>query len=209
MTLYFHFLNEQYGLEDIRERRLKISRLDELNDPFELLVADLSDKEKRKALTATKAELSRNRGLLCFSGNWQTPALWGHYADKHKGLCLGFDMPTQPKQVSYVNSRLPWPATIDESFMQSLLFTKFIHWGYEDEYRSYVSLEDEDSGFYYANFSESLNLKQVIIGAESNITRTQIDTALGDLKNKVEVFKARAAFKSFRIVRNKDDSLWN
>jgi len=36
MRLY-HFLNAEYGLLDIRHRRLKIARINELNDPFEFL----------------------------------------------------------------------------------------------------------------------------------------------------------------------------
>lgn len=206
---FFHFLNAEYGLEDIRKRQLKISRLDDLNDPFEFLGADLSDKVNRIALHNTKTELSKTRGLLCFSRNWRTPALWGHYADKHKGLCLGFKMPKNPpKQVAYVNSRPSWPSEIDEQFVQNLLFTKFVHWSYEDEYRAYAILEDEENGLFYAKFSASLVLKQVIIGAESTITRDQISEALGNMQSKVEVFKARAAFKSFQMVRNKDESLW-
>jgi hypothetical protein len=36
MRLY-HFLNAEYGLLNIRHRRLKIARINELNDPFEFL----------------------------------------------------------------------------------------------------------------------------------------------------------------------------
>jgi hypothetical protein len=135
--------------------------------------------------------------------------LWSHYANNHRGLCLGFDIPDHlPRQVSYVNSRFNWPAVIDESFMVQLLFTKFSHWSYEDEYRVYTSLEDCESGLYYADFSETLTLKQVIVGASSTVTRAQLAGAMGDFFTEVEVFKARAAFKSFRVVRNKNARLW-
>jgi hypothetical protein len=36
MRLY-HFIRERFGLEAIRDSRLKISRINELNDPFEFL----------------------------------------------------------------------------------------------------------------------------------------------------------------------------
>ena len=33
--LVYHFINKEYGIEDLRKRRLKIATLNELNDPFE------------------------------------------------------------------------------------------------------------------------------------------------------------------------------
>ena len=208
MRLY-HFLNEEFGLKALRDRRLKIARIMELNDPFEFLGVDLSNCELRRGVEAAKAELSATNGLLCFSKNWKNPVLWGHYADKHRGICLGFDIPnTFPQKIDYIETRFPWPASIDQTFMKKLLFTKFAHWSYEDEYRVYISLEDEVNGLYFSDFSKNLNLKQVIVGGQATLTRAQIDTALGDLKGEVEIFKSRPAFTSFNVVRNKNNSLW-
>jgi hypothetical protein len=205
----FHFVNHEFGLKDIRERRLKIARIMELNDPFEFLGVELSDKIRRDALRRTKSELAKRFGLLCFTKNWHNPVLWGHYANKHRGLCLGFDLPEQLlERVRYVKSRLPWPDSLDEDFMKQLLLTKFDHWSYEDEYRVYVNLEKSENDLYYANFSKELTLSQVIIGSESSISRSQLADALGDLASSVEVFKARSAFKTFKVVRNMDNSLW-
>jgi len=205
----FHFLSAVYGLKDIRERRLKIARIDALNDPFEFLGAEVSNKQLRAALNKAKVSLSEKHGLLCFSKNWQDPVQWAHYADNHRGLCLAFEMPDHlPRQVSYVNSRFKWGNPIDEGFMQQLLFTKFAHWSYEDEYRVYTDLSEAEDGLYYANFSDSFKLCGVIVGAKSSITRTQLCEALGDLQESVESFKARPAFRSFCIVRNKNARLW-
>lgn len=205
----YHFLNEQYGLKDLEERRLKIARIMELNDPFEFLGVDLTNRDLRKVLKETKSELSKSNGLLCFSRDWTNPLLWGHYADKHKGVCLGFEVPDDHlAEVEYVSERLPMPAEIDEPFMKKLLLTKFDHWRYEEEYRAYVSITDEIDGYYYANFSDSLKLKQVIVGDQSRITRAQISEALGELAMGVEAFKARAAFKSFEVVQQNNPALW-
>jgi hypothetical protein len=92
--------------------------------------------------------------------------------------------------------------------MTQLLFTKFSHWSYEDEYRFFVALTDCENGFYFAPFSKSLELKQVIVGPESDVTRAKLTEALGTLSQQVETFKARASFKSFRVVRNKNERLW-
>jgi hypothetical protein len=187
-----------------------VARIDELNDPFEFLGVELSDPDFRKALTATKRDLSKGNGLLCFSKSWRHPMLWGHYADKHRGICLGFDTNGEKLgQVSYVNSRFPKPDNPrTEAFVKKLLFSKFAHWSYEDEYRFYVSLNEQENGLYFVPFSDELTLKQVIVGSESGVTRTELASALKELAASVEQFKARPAFKSFRIARQKDERLW-
>jgi len=170
--LVYHFINAHYGLAALHKRRLKISRLMELNNPFEFLGVNLSDHEFRKALTKTKADMSKTKGILCFSESWRNPVLWSHYADRHKGLCLEFEIPiTELGKVEYRDSRLPLPKKIDETFMQRLLYTKFKHWEYEQEYRIYIQLEEEIEGIYYSDFSDKLKLKRVIIGEQCNVTR--------------------------------------
>ena len=205
----YQFIDPDGGLVVLRTRRLRISRLDKLNDPFEFLGADLSNRKHRKALRATKATLAKSKGLICFSKSWHNPVLWGHYARKHQGICLGFDVPMKHlRQVSYVTSRFPWPDALSLSFMEQVLFSKFVHWSYEDEYRAWAALNEAEDGHYYCKFSPELELKQVLVGAESRTTRAEVANALGDIAGKVETFKVRAAFRSFRVVRNKNEALW-
>ena len=205
----YHFLKADHGLHDLRHRRLRISRIIELNDPFEFLGIDLSDRTFRQALEETKRQLSDTNGLLCFSKTWRNPVLWGHYADRHRGLCLGFDVPKAfLEKVKYVKLRLPFPNTIDEAFMKHLLFTKFLYWQYEQEYRAFVNLEKETNGSYFMNFSATLRIRAVIVGAQSKVTRADVAGALDGAEAKVDVFKARAGFRSFEVVRNRNESMW-
>ena len=74
--LAYHFLNDHCGLENLRHRRLKISEIAQLNDPFEFLGVDLTDIDFRKALKKTKAAISETKGILCFSKDWKIPLLW-------------------------------------------------------------------------------------------------------------------------------------
>src|SRR5882724_8377120 len=91
----FHFVNEEHGLEDVRKRRLKVATLKDLNDPFELFGVRLADEALRRAFRIMKDELGAKHGLLCFSRSWHNPVLWSHYAAKHTGVCLGFDVPDE------------------------------------------------------------------------------------------------------------------
>jgi hypothetical protein len=50
----YHFTSTEFGLSDIALKRLKISRIEDLNDPFELLAAELSQKNSRSALPCSK-----------------------------------------------------------------------------------------------------------------------------------------------------------
>jgi hypothetical protein len=49
--------------------------------------------------------------------------------------------------------------------------------------RAFVALEetDPDKNMYFKRFSSELNLVQVIVGAESTVTRDEISNVLGDL----------------------------
>jgi hypothetical protein len=71
---------------------LKLSRIYDLNDPFELTPFDLTDAGIREAFLKTRDEVGEERGLLCFSSGWSDPVIWAHYSDRHRGLCLGFEI---------------------------------------------------------------------------------------------------------------------
>lgn len=209
----YHFLNEEWGLQSIEKRRLKISRLIDLNDPFDFYAVDLSKKDLREALEKTIEEQSQFNGLLCFSRKWHSPLLWGHYADKHKGLCLGFDIPDEPSiSVTYIKERIEAVDIGDftEEDMQKWISSKYVDWKYEDEVRVTPKLNDvcPKTGFYFTDYSNELRLREVIVGCKSKITRTELGHVLGEEYKKITKFKARAAFKTFEIVKNKDPSLW-
>lgn len=214
----FHFVNEEFGLEDLGRRRLKVATLNELNDPFELFGVSLADDNLRRAFYAMKNELASNHGLLCFSRDWHNPVQWSHYAAKHTGLCLGFDIPDEHLGVvTYSRKRLIVeaesfrnPRELSVDTLRRFLFTKYSHWRYENEVRSFVTLEEKDpeKNLYFAEFSDKLRLAVVIVGAQSSITREALRNALGDLAPNVETFKARLAFKTFRVVRQRNAKLW-
>ncbi|WP_029557433.1 DUF2971 domain-containing protein [Xanthobacter sp. 91] len=215
MRLY-HFLNTEYGLLNIRNRRLKIARINELNDPFEFLGAATKHPAVRRRYQALKDGLNDHMGLVCFSANWNNPVQWGHYADRHRGLCLGFDVHAQAHKVSYVEERLlarpsalKSEGPVAQAHVTEILTTKFEHWSYENEYRLFPQLQHQDpSGHFFLDFNDQVVLREVIVGHHSTISRDDIAEALGPLAPKVASYKARLAFRSFNVVRQKNDRLW-
>lgn len=215
MRLY-HFLNAEYGLLNIHNRRLKIARINELNDPFEFLGVATRNPNMRRRYQRLKDGLNDHMGLVCFSANWNNPVQWSHYADRHRGVCLGFEVSAQAHKVTYVAERLlARPSTMKsegpkaEAHVTEILTTKFEHWSYENEYRLFPQLQERDpTGFYFLGFDNQVALREVIVGHRSPITRHDLDEVLGTLARKVHSYKARLAFRSFNVVRQKNDRLW-
>lgn len=206
----FHFLTAQYGLEDIQKRRLKIATLLDLNDPFEMLAFSTDDTRVSDALFGMKQKLSPKRGLLCFSQNYTNPVQWSHYAEKHRGLCLGFDVDDGAlMQVDYVNERLDANcllsgiAEADLAIVKKTISTKFKNWSYEQEWRIWVTLEetDEETRLYFKHFDDDLALKEVIIGAFCRKTYDEVSSALGDEMRDVKIYKANLASDTFMVHR--------
>src|ERR1700731_4449263 len=94
----YKFISAQYGLSALQNRRLKLSTIDDLNDPFDLCSIDTTNPVIEHALEAHIKHFRQSKGLLCFSRNWDNLLLWSHYAASHTGLCLGFDIPDAPGQ---------------------------------------------------------------------------------------------------------------
>ena len=72
-----HFLNKEFALKDIRERRLKIPRIAELNDPFEFLRVETSKRDYRALLMRAKAAIraGASRRSSSMPIRWDAPAL--------------------------------------------------------------------------------------------------------------------------------------
>lgn len=214
----YHFVDREFGLADIHQRRLKIATIEDLNDPFELRGMALTDPHKRWAMGEWRRDLSKQVGLLCFSTSWQNPVQWSHYAKKHTGLCLGFDIAKKFLiPVKYQAKLHPDLVTAalgksedGESAVLKLLSTKYAHWRYEREVRMFMDLAKElkEGDFYFHSFDAEMQLAEVIVGAQSTVTRAQLKQALGALATNVTTLKARLAFRSFNVVQQRQANLW-
>jgi hypothetical protein len=217
----YHFTKAHNGLEAIRRRQLKIARISELNDPFEFLQVASSNPRTRARYQYLKRALSEYMGLLCFSENWSNPVQWSHYAESHRGICLGFDVSpdAEMREVRYVKNRIgPNLRAMKKmgdaavAHMLQLLTLKFAHWSYEQEHRLFVRLEDKEerSDLYFFDFgsSDKLILREVIVGAQSQVSPEDVSQALGDQAPVVAAWKARLAFRTFEVVRQRNQDLW-
>jgi hypothetical protein len=217
MRLY-HFLPEKYAKEALRKKRLKVSIINQLNDPFEFHAGFSNPKPQiRKTFVNFKAVISKEFGILCFSKRWNNPLLWSHYTEKHTGCTLGFEIPDNKAiEVNYSENRplfswdkIPEDSRLTQNYFHKLIKTKFISWEHEEEFRLFYKLSklDLENGLYFQKFDDNLILKEVIAGCKSKMSDQEL---LGLLQgyNNITVIKSRMAFKSFRIVRDRK-RVWN
>lgn len=212
MRLY-HLTSAEYAISNIALCRLKIARFGDLNDPFELLAAELTDKDYRAAAKSWKQDFHKTKGLLCFSESWKNPVLWSHYADKHRGICLGFDVHDEyALEVNYTKERIKVRFENDDpeqglslGFVNKTLLTKYEHWIYEKERRMFLSLDEgtKENGLYFYSFSKMLELKEVIVGPNCETPINLIKEFIEKTNSTVRVIKARLGFKRFEVVVNK------
>lgn len=206
----YHLTSAEHAISSISLRRLKVARFSEVNDPFELLALNSRKQPIRQWAKSFKQEHNRTTGLLCFSANWRNPVLWSHYANKHQGVCLGFDLKRKAVHpVSYETERLRAELNEDgvpiSADLQNLLvLTKSSHYQYEEEYRVLVDLAPikKEQGKYFRAFSPDLQLAEIILGPRNHFSRSAIRKLKDATNPSAVVFKARPAFGSFDIVAN-------
>lgn len=209
----YHFTNLKYAIEDMQNQRLKIARINELNDPFELLAADLLDKKDRQAFAKFKNKMNDKFGIVCFSESWGSPLLWGHYADKHMGVVLGFDVADEKLNKVHYTTMRP-KVEFDQKtrkiingsqVLDDLIRTKFTEWQYENEHRMYAELDkaEQAARLSFVKFSEDLILREVILGMNCVKPIEEIRRIVNSNFSKVKVIKAGMALRKFKVIEDR------
>jgi hypothetical protein len=214
MRLY-HFLSQKHALEALRNKRIKVSIINKLNDPFEFLPRFLnSNRETLEGLFREwKDKTAKTQGIICFSKRWINPLLWSHYADKHNGIALGFDISENLLyKVKYRKERLlcrwdgiPQDKKLGESFMKKLIKTKFSSWEYEEEFRFGCTLSNciREGEIYFEKFDSNLILKEVITGCNNTLSDEKLLSLLGEFE-KIAVIRSKKHLRHYQIVKEKE-----
>ncbi|WP_210470118.1 DUF2971 domain-containing protein [Vibrio crassostreae] len=104
-------------------------------------------------------EIFKEMGVLSLSAKHDSPLMWSHYADEHKGICLEFDMVDAvalPKQIDYeggrsISSKLIFQYIVDgnkeasKEIKDKYFFAKSEEWSYESEWRLLARRYGENS----------------------------------------------------------------
>lgn len=211
MRLYY-YTSKQYGMKSLWEKRLKIGKYEDLNDPFELQAYQHIGLDQRKLIQDLVHVLSKDWGVICFSETWKSNLMWAHYADKHKGLCLGFDIEQtqQLTKIEYLRQRKALPKNYKQDFksiaselLATCLKVKSIEWDYEKEHRLRVPLQEISDDVYYQKFGSILLLKEVIVGERCTLSINDVKEAVGIPDSDVDIWAVQPANTLFSMVPDK------
>lgn len=193
--------------------------MSELNDPFELLGASIGEPAARKVFKYVQRRISDTFGLVCMSETWQSPVMWAHYGDKHKGICLGFEVEDRaPRQVTYESSRLerllgdsPRLGDVTSEVLNTVLTTKSDEWSYEREHRLIVSFNNAaqaPDGKYFLPFNnEVITLKEVLLGYRCEWNLAEAARAVGKVRCRVSLKRVRPSFQEFKMVQQRKEPI--
>jgi len=120
MMIYKYMPCDDERLNALKINQLWMSPPQRFNDPFDcdhLIGTDMSHDERLRVIAEvgscntdklsarpdiTKIIIQKDGadyfkkkllqiGICCFSSGWNSVAMWSHYADSHRGICLGYD----------------------------------------------------------------------------------------------------------------------
>lgn len=162
-------------------------------------------------------------GILSLSELWNNSAMWSHYAERHTGVCIGFDssapiFKTQIEhgvrpvgKVRYLRERVPVDYATCEDLPPDLFFRKSIDWQYECEWRSVARFpalkkfsfrkEGSVNGFpIYLLHIDQRHVREICLGAlaSKEIERLVLEFAVG---KSVRVFKANLSLTRYEMDR--------
>ena len=157
-------------------------------------------------------------GIVSLTSKKDDLLMWSHYADDHKGFCIGYDVKKLIDSIDY-NEKIIGPnptACIQEKINYSkvipefslfdrdyekvvnLLTTKSIDWKYEDEYRilkinscnKTIKLDDE-------------TIKEIILGCKmNNSVKQEIREIVNNNLHGTKILEANMSLKKFKLIIN-------
>ena len=202
-NIYYHFLSCNNALDDLKNDHIRVAKLSDLNDPFEGKPYLRYSLEERRPYNKAFKELARKWGLLCFSKTWKgAQLLWSHYAHKHKGVALGFEISGNDIiEVQYTNQYKRPKFNNAEEYRNSfcdLLHTKHDCWKYEEEYRLLIELK-ADKDDYFMPFGHKLILKKIILGCRFENDKNKEQMVKYAKKFGAEITQARIGWENYLI----------
>lgn len=209
MRLYY-LTDAETAATILKERRLRMSQFSMANDPFELWRIDTRIRDTHEYAQLIYDHFDNNIGFICFGAAWKSPVMWAHYANRHKGVGLGFDvMDKLVSKIDYTDrmleptfgAHLPRHGLTIE-LLNEVRLTKAMEWAYENEYRveGERKIKDPANGFYYTDFGPQLQLREVILGLRCTWTEADVRGHVGEVNQTVRICKAGPAFGRFEMV---------
>lgn len=183
----YHFMPTEFALIAIRDQRLKVARVNELNDPLDFYVTAFTDQSQRERCPDYLSDIADHYGIIGFSNNFSNPALWSRYADRHRGVALQFDIQSEDIHLvrySIDSCTMDRDSALTDKAIRQLLSMNFPQWQYENEARVICRLKDcatrayENGRLYFKSMTDRMRLVGLIRGAACDLKDHEISSQL-------------------------------
>lgn len=199
---YFNFSKEITVQEAIDFMKRNFAKGDAMLDEIDYTseVIQRSPDLIKEQLIKPLQKFITTASLCCFSANPKSLLMWSHYADSHKGLCLGFDtikLQETFSKIFWVKYKIKLPelellkVPLDTIF--DILANKSNQWQYEKEIRILGETKGNSAFMKEA-------VKEVIFGLRTtDEQRKTIVKLLGDCKYKANCKKAIFSEENYEV----------
>lgn len=156
-------------------------------DDEDIVIADIKQHYRILSLTDT-----------CFS-----PSMWAHYANEHKGICIGYwnqGIFSTAQKIDYLPSPIPAESTkedgnIDYEKIETEIRTSFLYkhsdWDHENEWR--IVEKQDDCYLHY----EPRDLACIIFG--ENMNNDIVKCIISSIDHKSALFKTNIGYRTVGI----------
>lgn len=217
----YYFTSALHALKNIENNEIRVSRIAELNDPYEFYVhvtrgGQTASPEQRDGM---KGWCHEKFGLVCFSRRTGDSVHWAHYGDKHKGICLGYEIKNEMlHKVRYRNKPPSVEVALSTAQTSSMLkeyaaatLTKYKNWAYEKEFRHIVDLSSSEVStreikggqHTFLDTSSIFKLEKIILGTYCLVTVKELQSTL-QARFGVKIMKSKISLTDYKIVNS-----WN
>lgn len=143
-----------------------------IDDPPSVIISDLIGLIKKNMMA------NYTRGVLSLARNYDCPLMWSHYADQHKGFCIGYDVSDnlfhEIHPIDYEGSRFITTQQIHDMLFGAtekirnsakkeidkiVLLSKAPQWKYEMEHRVILEQGLQDNPFKLSDITFGLRFK--------------------------------------------------
>jgi hypothetical protein len=209
-SVLYKFTTCRRAFEIIDEQKVFYSKPARFNDPFDCqiefpnkIVSFQVLKKQNRIL-----EIVKETGILSLAKNSLSMLLWAHYANSHRGVCIGFKRTntnnlgdgnitksiTYPKRAGsskgYPILKIDAKNTV-EDIVEKIIFTKAKVWNYEIEWRSLKKHGDQ-------KYKIPGEIERVLLGDKISYYDSKIFEILC-CKNNIPLYQCRKALGKFGI----------
>ena len=191
--IYRYMCFNDHWEKNIFEGQAYLGEANNLNDPFDCLIYvnheaftkhmfQMACKifpytDRKLLLETTKASVTGKLDeylhymksqfrVACFTQNSDSPLMWAHYADSHKGFCMEYDLTKLPEgyrygilPVIYSDERYDATKVVitqNKNLVANPFYFKSSHWEYEKEWRMVIPEGIVTDKEYYADFHDGI-----------------------------------------------------